>query len=150
MRYLVDVPKALPPLTEWFIAEWEPYYGPKGPGNAETDLRESMRRDVLPICVIALDVSGELLGTISLKAESISHRELTPWGAAFLVAPGRRGQGVGTALLAALEAKARELGFNSLYMSTDAANSIAERRGWRAIDEAESLRGTVTVYKCEL
>jgi len=147
---LVDHPELLPKLVEWFEAEWEPYYGADGPGDARADLAESMNRDALPICLVALDVDGALAGTISLKGASISHPELGPWGAALLVGSGKRGRGVGTTLVAALEGEALRLGFERLYMSTDAANAIVERRGWLPIDIAESLRGTITVYELEL
>ncbi len=44
VRYLGDVPSALPLLARWFTEEWEPYYGPAGPGNAEADLKASCQR----------------------------------------------------------------------------------------------------------
>ncbi len=150
IQYLVDMPETLPALVDWFVAEWEPYYGTDGPGDAKADLRESMNRDKLPICLLAIDGSGAVAGTISLKAESISHHELTPWGAAFLFGPRRRRQGIGTALGAALEDEARKLGFKRLYMSTDAASAIVDGRDWRALDTTESLRGTITVYAVDL
>lgn len=149
IAYLADQASLLPELTRWFEAEWVPYYGPGGPGDAAADLRESMNRDVLPICLVAID-QGRALGTISLKDTSISHPELGPWGAALLVSPKRRGEGVGTTLVKALENEARRLGFERLYMSTDAANGILEARGWRAIDTADSLRGPITVYELDL
>jgi GNAT superfamily N-acetyltransferase len=118
-------------------------------GDAEADLRASMNRDELPNCLIAIEQSGEPLGTISLKAESISHPHLSPWGAAFVVLPASRRRGVGASLVAFLEEEAR-LGFGRLYMSTDGATSIVERRGWQAFDTTESLRGTIGVYAIEL
>ena len=147
--FLADHPGFVPVLVRWFEAEWEPYYGDQGAGDAEADLRGSMNRDEIPLCLIALE-GKNLLGTISLKPDSISHRELAPWGAALLVGPNARGRGVGTLLVAALEDHARRLGFRRLYMSTDAANAIVEARGWRAIDTAASLRGQVTVYELAL
>ncbi len=150
VKYLASVPEALPMLVEWFIEEWEPYYGAAGPGDAEADLRASMNRNVLPICLLAMDASAGVVGTISLKTESISHRDLTPWGAAFRVAPAWRRQGVGTALVRFLEEEARRLGFPKLYMSTDGATAIVEQRGWSAFDTAESLRGTVDEYAIDL
>ncbi|MCG8557895.1 MAG: GNAT family N-acetyltransferase [Proteobacteria bacterium] len=150
IRYLADTQDALATLVDWFVDEWRPYYGSDGPGNAEADLRESMNRDALPICLVAATDAGDIAGCISLKSESISHPELTPWGAAFLVAPTYRRQGIGTMLVAALEKEARRLGFSQLYMSTDAATRIVERRGWRAFDTTESLRGTITVYSVYL
>lgn len=150
IRYLAERPDVVSTLAEWFVAAWEPYYGANGPGDAETDLRGSMNRDQLPICLLAIDAAGSPLGTASLASASISHPELSPWVTAFLVAPDRRGRGVGTALVAAVEAEARRLGFAKLYISTDAASSIVRRHGWEAIDTAESLRGTVTVYATDL
>ena len=150
IRHLADIPEALPELAQWFRAEWAPFYGPDGPGDAEADLHASMNRDALPICLVATDSTGSPVGTISLKADSISHRHLAPWGAAFVVVSDHRNQGVGTALLAALENKARELGFRKLHISTDGARAIVERRGWHAIGTAESLRGPITVYETDL
>ena len=150
MRRLAEVTELLPTLVAWFEREWEPYYGVDGPGDAELDLRASMNRDNLPICLIAFAESGEPLGTISLKAESISHPQLSPWGAAFVVSPSWRRRGVGGALVAFLEEEARRLGFGKLYMSTDGATSIVERRGWQAFDTMESLRGTLGVYSIDL
>lgn len=150
MRCLADVPELLPTLVAWFEREWEPYYGVDCPGDAEADLRASMNHDNLPICLIALAESGEPLGTISPKAESIFHPHLSPWGAAFVVSPASRRRGVGASLVASLEEEARRLGFGKLYMSTDGATSIVERRGWQAFDTTESLRGTIGVYAIEL
>lgn len=150
VRYLAERPELLSTLVAWFEAEWEPYYGAAGPGNAGADLTESMNRTELPMCLVALDQGGTLAGTISLRRASISHPELGPWAAAFLVAPGMRGRGVGTRLVAALEEEALRLGFEKLYISTDAANGIVERRGWKSIDTAQSLRGLTTVYELEV
>jgi len=148
IRYLADVPDLLPSLVAWFESEWEVYYGPRGPGAAEAHLREAMNRDVLPLGLVAVSDDGAPLGTISLRESSRFHEEWGPWGSAFLVDPTRRGQGVGTALVAALEQEARRLGFPWLYMATD--SGIVERRGWRAVDSAKSLRRKITVYKIDL
>lgn len=150
VRYLSDVPSALPLLARWFTEEWEPYYGSGGPGNAAADLKASCQREELPIGLIAVSAADEVLGTISLKSSSISHHHLGPWGAAFLVGKEYRRRGVGSILLEALEDEARRLGFESVFMSTDGATNLVERRGWRQFDKAESLRGPVRVYEKQL
>ena len=147
---LADVPALIPLLTEWFQTEWAPYYGAGGPGDARADLLCSCNRRQLPLCLVAFSGQGEPVGTVSLKDESISHSHLSPWVAELLVAPQHRGKGVGTALMAAVENKARELGFAELYVSTDQAAGIVESRGWRAFDRTDSLRGPVTVYSLAL
>jgi len=150
IRDLKEVPEAVPELAAWFEAEWAPHYGPDGPGDAAEDLAECLEVDGLPRCLVALDPDGAVAGTIALKAASISHHQLTPWGGAFLVARKCRGRGVGTALVAALEELARTLKFARVYMSTDTALGLLQRRGWCAFDTAPSLRGTVHVCVVDL
>ena len=152
VRHLVDAPETQPVLERWFVEEWEPYYGTSGPGDAKADLRAANDKNSLPICLVAVDPGGEAIGTIGLKAESVaSHRHLTPWVAAFLVAQDYRGGGVGTALLAAAEKEARRLGFERLYIATDVAVGLLERRDWYPLRErAPTLRGSVEVYLLDL
>ena len=151
IRYLADVPEAVPRLVEIFIDEWEPYYGAEGPGVAEQDICACCRRDAIPIAIVAVDDEGEVIGTGALKAESLgSEPGQEPWIAGLVVEKNNRGKGVGTALIAALEDEARRLGFSSVYTSTDAAENILEKRGWQSTKEVESLRGPVTVYRTDL
>ena len=114
--HLAEVPEALPALVRWFVEEWAPYYCLDGHGDAEADLKSASDRDQLPICLVALDREGQLLGTIALKKESVSHHHLSPWLAAFLVASEQRGRGIGSALIVALEHEARRLGYHCIYM----------------------------------
>ena len=148
--HLSQVPDAAETLERWFISEWMPWYGPEGEGDAKCDLAECSSRDALPLCLVARSSDGELLGTASLKAESVgSELGVGPWRAAVLVAKQHQGRGVGTALVAAIEKEGARLGFDSLYTSTDTADRILQRRGWRAIGGTDSLRGPVTIYRWE-
>ena len=148
IRRLVDTPAAAPVLAAWFAAEWAPWYGPEGPGDAAADLAACSSREALPICLVALGAADQVLGTAALKAESVgSELGVEPWLAALLVGADHRGRGVGTALIAAIEAEAWRLGFPALYTSTDSAEGLLLRRGWQAIGSSESLRGAVAVYR---
>ena len=146
--HLLDAREAMPTLVRWFEEEWAPWYGPSGPGDAESDLAACRGRDMLPICLVALDAENEMLGTAALKTESVgSELGFGPWLAAFLVGREHRGRGVGAALVAAIEDEARRLGFEAVYTSTDVAEGMLERRGWEAIATTLSLRGPITVYR---
>ena len=145
--HLLEVPQQIPVLVDWFIAEWESWYGAEGSGNAEQDLAACCDRDRIPLCLVALDTNDELLGTAALRAESVGSKLGDgPWLTGFLVEPEHRRKGIGTALVAAIEAETGRLGFDAVYVSTDTAGYLFERRCWQAAGPASSLRGPVTVY----
>ncbi|MZH03026.1 MAG: GNAT family N-acetyltransferase [Nitrospinae bacterium] len=122
-----------------------------GRGNAKQDLEECSRSDVLPICLIALSGNNTVLGTGSLKSKSVgSKRSDGPWMSALLVDKNHRYQGVGTALIEAIEIEARKLGFKFVYCSTNTVESILQRRGWETNGTANTLRGPVPVYRLNL
>ncbi len=149
--HLVDSPDAAPTLAKWFVEEWEPWYGADGQGDAERDLAECCSKNDLPICLVAFDRGGEVLGTAALKTESVgSELGVGPWLAAFLVGKGHRGKGVGTALVEAIEREAHRLGIDSIFTSASTAAGIMVRLGWQAFGTAESLRGTTTVYRKQI
>ncbi len=135
-------------LAEWFIEEWTPWYGPAGQGDAVADLAACKNRDALPLCLLALNAEGEVLGTAALKADSVgSAHAAGPWLAALLVGQPYRGKGIATALVAAVENEAARMGFDAIYTSTDSAEGLVTRRGWRAVGTSRSLRGAVAIYR---
>ncbi len=149
--HLADVPETIPTLTRWFIAEWGPYYGPNGPGDAERDLGSYANRDRIPVGLVAF-AADTLVATAALKPASLpTHTHLTPWLGALLVAPAHRGQGIATALIAAAEDEARRLGFHHLYSDTDSASNILQRRGWQPLESGiPTLRNPATLFRLDL
>ena len=55
VQLLADRPDVLEELEEWFIREWEPYYGPQGPGDAGKDLAECCQRTGIPVALVAFE-----------------------------------------------------------------------------------------------
>ena len=149
--HLSEAPEVAATLERWFIEEWTPWYGPDGPGDAKTDLAACRSRNALPICLVALNMDDEVLGTAALKSESVgSEFGAGPWLAAVLVDKDHQGKGVGTALVKAIEEEAARMGFDSIYTSTDTAMGILERRGWQAFGTTESIRGPLTIYRWQV
>jgi len=147
VEYLADHPEVLPILKEWFETEWESYYGPGGPGDAQSDLLAYANRGELPIGVVAF-FEDELCGVAALKSESIStHSHLGPWVAAGLVCPSHRRRGIGTELVRALEHVARELGYDRIYCGTSTANRILERRDWQLMEQVKYDGEDVSIYQ---
>jgi GNAT superfamily N-acetyltransferase len=149
--HLLEAPGVVPTLARWFVEEWAPWYGPDGGGDAESDIAACRSRTRLPICLVALGVDGAALGTGALRRESVgSELGVGPWLAALLVARDRRGQGIGTALVEAIEQQARRIGYDAIFCSTDTADSILARRGWEPFGSAQSIRGPVSIYRRRL
>lgn len=162
MVSLHEAPDLTPLVVRWYVEHWAPYYGPAGPGDAEADLRATLgirgSGSGLPVCLVALDAEGQAVGSVSLRAASISHPELSPWVTGAVVPASHRGAGIGERLLIAAEqaaaeqaAAAAEAGIDTLYVAVggpeaDQPADLLERRGWRRFDAADSLRGRVDVY----
>ncbi len=137
----------LPVLAQWFEREWPAYYGAGGRGNARDDLESFASEDRLPVGVVAFR-DGALCGVAALKATSVaSHAHLSPWAAAGLVEPSRRGRGVGTALLAALENVARRFGFPFVYCGTSSAESLLKRRDWELLERVRHEGQDLGIYR---
>ncbi len=154
IELLADHPEAIPILAEWFEREWAPYYGPDGPGDARSDLLGSCNRDQLPVALVAL-THGKVCGTAALKTESVStHTHLTPWLAGLLVAPENRRHGVGEQLISAIEKKARQLGFDSLYVGTGKGSgtpeSLLRARGWQFVEKRPYFVSEVSIFRKSL
>ena len=151
IRPLADVPESIATLSEMFVQEWAPYYGPGGPGDADADLRASCNRDEIPLTLVAMDDQGQVVGSGALKAGSVgSAPGEGPWIAALIVSPTFRRRGVGTAMMDALIEKARQLDCPSIYISTDASDRLIKKWGWLPVRRVPSLRGPTTVFRLDL
>jgi GNAT superfamily N-acetyltransferase len=84
-----------------------------------------------PLTLVA-EQDGVPLGTATLDTEDLDSRpDLSPWLASVLVTPPARRQGVATALLRAIEDRARALGHAKLWLYTPDKAQFYAMRGWR-------------------
>lgn len=147
IEYLADHLEAIPLLQEWFEEEWDSYYGPTGPGDAQSDLLSYANRVGLPVGVVAFH-DNKVCGVAALKAESITtHSHLSPWVAAYLVSPSHRRKGIGTKILRAIEEVARKLGYSSVYCGTCTATHLLERNGWQFIEQVTHNGEGVSIFQ---
>ncbi len=154
IELLADHLPTLPMLKDLFETEWEPYYGTKGPGDAEADIRNSANRNELPIAVVAL-VDGNVCGTAALKMASvISYPNYFPWLAGLIVVPEYRRQGIGEQLIAKIENLARQFGYKEIFVGTGENSGMSEitldKRGWKFIDKSDYFISEASVYKKKL
>jgi GNAT superfamily N-acetyltransferase len=154
IKLLADHPEAITTLKKLFESEWEPYYGAAGPGDAETDIKNSANRTELPITIVAI-VDGNICGTAALKMESVTtYPDFFPWLAGLLVAPAYRRQGIGEQLITEIEKLAKQLGYKEIYVGTGEKSGMSEitldRRSWKFIDKSDYFVSEASVYKKSL
>lgn len=79
--------------------------------------------------------AGQPAGLCMLVDAEIEPRhDCSPWLASLFVAPAWRGQGVGRALVGAIEAHAAAHGIARLHLYTDAAEPFYAACGWTVLD----------------
>lgn len=136
IEYLSDHPDVISELADWYVSEWEPYYGQTGPGDAWADLEARRSREALPVGLVAME-GGQVLGTAALGLDVTTN--LTPSIIGLLVGPNHRGRGIGTALLERCVDVARELQHRRLYVSTNSLGSLLGKLGWQEMGKAKFL-----------
>ena len=147
IKHLADHPEVLTTLATWLEAEWPSWYGPEESGDAYADLARYSNHNSLPVGLIAFR-DRELCGFAALKTDAISGYEgREPWAGAAVVPPELRNHGVGSKLLRALENKARELGYESIFAGTSEAFNLLRRQGWQEQGQAFHNGADVYVYE---
>lgn len=145
IELLADHADLIPTLAGWFYAQW----GPLNPGSSLEGtlrtLRAHLNRDRLPLTLVALR-GPELVGSASLRpADLVSRPDLSPWLASVYVERAHRRQGIGSQIVAAAEAKARELGIGRLYLFTYDQEHFYSGLGWSVLGPGEQRGHAVTV-----
>lgn len=148
---LGDHPEVIPTLAGWLYEQWGYFHDHDSVERRIGELRERLDATRIPVAFVALSSheSGAMpIGTASLTADDLDTRpDLTPWLASVFVPAEYRRSGVGAALVEAVVAQARRLGFGTLYLFTEDRSEFYGRLGWTVV-EAESYRGhPVTVMK---
>jgi len=126
---LIDHRDAIAALTALLEAEWPDWYNARG-ASTRADLSERMRRDGLPLGIIAIR-DADVVGTCALTASSGGLvTERSPWLGGLVVDPRARRQGVASALLARAKVEARRLGYERLHALTAEAVPLFEQQRW--------------------
>lgn len=144
---LADCAEAIPMLAQWFCAEW-PYEG-RSRGAVETQLRENLNRDRLPITWVHR-AGVQVIGTVSLDLSDLplpAYEQLSPWLASLYVVPSARGRGVGRALVNHLLDFARRSSISTVYLWTPGSTGLYEKCGWKIFDTATYAGRAITLMQ---
>jgi len=121
VELLVDRPDLLIPLARIRWHEWGDEPGREDPQWwIDTTRRECGRTDP-PVTFVAADAAGETVGGVGLiPVERPEFADRGPWVVGTIVRADRRGEGIGTALMARLTDWAGGTGIDRLWVSTGA------------------------------
>jgi GNAT superfamily N-acetyltransferase len=147
ISYLADYPDYLSTVSAWVYGEW----GEHMPGLTVGDLTRifsgHLNRDRIPLTLIAF-LDGQPAGTASIYVHDMDTRpDLSPWLAAVYVAPPYRKQGLGSALVKAIESAAQQLQISRLYLFTPDQEHFYTRLGWSVLERVAYRNQTVVVME---
>jgi GNAT superfamily N-acetyltransferase len=143
IRLLADNERLIPAVGE---IRWREWGHPPEPQNLAwwvgTTAREA-GRDHLPVTWVAIDERGAALGAVGLGEFDIEERrDRSPWVLGMVVRPEYRGQGIGSRLIAALEAWAAAHGYPEAWVATGGrAIRFYEKCGWVQTESFERESG---------
>jgi GNAT superfamily N-acetyltransferase len=134
---LVERPDLVDQVSSWGFDEW----GHLSPGQTlderRAKVRGKMNLDRVPIAFVALDDHDGMVGTASLIFDDLEGDPRNPWLASVYVPPAHRHRGIASALVSAVEAAARRIGYGRLYLFTTSAAALYERLGWTALERRD-------------
>ena len=128
----------------WFTAEqWHTFYMDAAQADYRTWDPVGQDQELIYLA----QVEGEVVGAIALVDfdDVEEFREFKPWVAAFIVDPERRGEGIGSAMLASVENKAREFGIAQLYLWTEDQKDFYLKRGYSLVTHRDYPEKSIDV-----
>lgn len=104
----------------------------------------------LPRTFVLLE-DGRPLGMVTLAEDDLDIRpDLNPWLADLYVAAPVRGRGHGLRLVRALEAEARTMGLDRLWLFTSGAAALYAKAGWIAVETVARPDEAITIMRRDL
>jgi GNAT superfamily N-acetyltransferase len=104
---------------------------------------KAVQRTSVPAAVIALGADGHILGGVGVAQFDLDERrDRSPWIVGTIVHPDRRGEGIGHALMARLEAWAANVGIHRMWVATGGrAIRFYQQCGWEYAEELLTRSG---------
>jgi GNAT superfamily N-acetyltransferase len=140
----------VPLIARWHWDEWGGDYDDSSLDEWTTQLAAKTRIDGLPCSWVAF-VDDEPVGSVVLELDGVEPRpELKPDLAGLYVLPTHRHHGIGSALVTACEAGAREFGVTDLYLYTERAETLYARLGWETFELTKFQKQPVAIMRRSL
>jgi N-acetylglutamate synthase-like GNAT family acetyltransferase len=134
---LAERPDLAEQVSAWGFDEWGHLSKGQTPQTRLAEVRGEMNVDRIPVTFVALGEDGGIVGTAALIFDDLVGDPRNPWLASVYVPPEHRKKGIASALVRAVEGKARELGYKHLYLFTTSAPALYAGLGWRALEQRD-------------
>jgi N-acetylglutamate synthase-like GNAT family acetyltransferase len=149
----IDLLKNHPDVVPALVAIWHEGIGKKWVPDIPLEqvqkrFQEHLNADSLPLTFVAFSESKPV-GMCSLRISDGLKGDLSPWLSSLVVVSQYQKQGIGKSLISAVKAKAKELGFNNIYLFTldPALPQYYKRLGWQEIGTDMFREYEVTTMK---
>lgn len=154
MSYSIDLlghhPNLVALVARWHWDEWGADYVDSSLDEWTKRLATKTRTDGLPCSWIAF-ADAEPVGSVVLELDGVEPRpELKPDLAGLYVLPTYRNRGIGSALVRACAAGAREFSVFDLYLYTEGAETLYARLGWETFERSYFLGQPVAIMRKSL
>jgi GNAT superfamily N-acetyltransferase len=143
---LADRPDLAGKWAELHWREWG-----NEPGREElswwvADAAKAVERTQVPAAVVAVGPDDEVLGGIGMHQFDPEERpDRSPWVVGVIVRPDRRGQGIGHAMMASMEAWAAGIGIEQAWVATeDRAVGFYKQCGWEPVEQLMTKWGEMS------
>lgn len=119
--------------------------------RAMENLSKHLNRDQMPLALTALD-GGKPVGMACLRETDGIRPEVAPWLGSLVVDPAYRNKGVGQILIEAVKERAKNLGYDTLYLLAfdPTIPGWYARLGWQYIGYDKLFGHRVTVMSIPL
>lgn len=134
---LAERPDLAEQVSAWGFGEWGHLNEGQTPHTRLAEVRGEMNVDRVPVTFVALGENDGIVGTAALIFDDLVGDPRNPWLASVYVPPEHRKKGIASALVRAVEGKARELGYTRLYLFTTSAPALYAGLGWRALERRD-------------
>lgn len=140
----------VPLVARWHWDEWGGDYENTSLEAWTAALATKTRTDGMPCGWVAF-VDDAPVGSVFLELDGVEPRpELTPDLGGLYVLPPHRGRGIGSALVLACEAGARQFGVDELYLYTESAETLYARLGRETFESTEFKNQPVAIMRRSL
>jgi predicted N-acetyltransferase YhbS len=116
--YLANHQYLIPTVAQWYFDTWSRFSeSPSLEQTIKITLQERLNTDKLNICFLCFSIDNELIGTFSLTQKDIPNNEIfSPCLSNLFVAEKHRRQKIGENLIEYAKQKAKNFGFEKLYL----------------------------------